>query len=55
VVVPTLLDGKFLRSPWGRDRIKNGDICRTKTLPGVVDAVTREDPEIKAMPQIPVP
>jgi CO/xanthine dehydrogenase Mo-binding subunit len=55
VVVPNMLHAKFLRNPYGRVRIKSLDIGRAKALPGVVDIVTWEDPEIKAMPELTVP
>jgi len=46
VVVPGMLHAKFLRSPHGRARIKSIDIGRAKELPGVVDIVTWDDPEV---------
>ena len=48
-VVPDMLHAKFLRNPYGRARIKSMDISKAKALDGVVEIVTWEDPEIKAM------
>ncbi len=48
-VVPDMLYAKFLRNPHGRAKIKSMDISKAKVLEGVVDIVTWEDPEIKAM------
>jgi CO/xanthine dehydrogenase Mo-binding subunit len=45
-VVPGMLHAKFLRSPYGRARIKGMDISKAKALEGVVDIVTWDDPEI---------
>ncbi len=55
VVVPNMLFAKFLRSPFGRARVKSLGISDAKALPGVVDIVTWEDPDIKAIPQIDLP
>jgi len=55
VVVPNMLFAKFLRSPHGRARIKSIDVSQARALPGVVEIVTWEDPEIKAMPQLTLP
>ena len=55
VVVPNMLFAKFLRSPHGRTRIKSMDVSQARALPGVVEIVTWEDPEIKAMPQLTLP
>jgi CO/xanthine dehydrogenase Mo-binding subunit len=55
VVVPDMLFAKFLRSPFGRARVKSLDISRARALPGVVDIVTWDDPDIEAMPQIDLP
>jgi len=49
VVVPNMLHAKFLRSPYGRVRIKSMDISKAKALEGVVDIVTWDDPEVKSM------
>jgi CO/xanthine dehydrogenase Mo-binding subunit len=40
IVVPDMLFAKFLRSPYGRARVKNMDIGRAKILPGVVEIIT---------------
>jgi CO/xanthine dehydrogenase Mo-binding subunit len=48
--VPNMLFAKFLRSPYGHAKIKSLDISKAKALPGVVDIVTWEDPDIRALP-----
>jgi CO/xanthine dehydrogenase Mo-binding subunit len=50
VVVPNMLCAKFLRSPYGRARIKSLDVSKARLLSGVVDIVTWDDPDIKDMP-----
>ncbi len=45
-VVPDMLHAKFLRSPYGRVKIKSIDISKAKALEGVVDIVTWDDPEV---------
>jgi CO/xanthine dehydrogenase Mo-binding subunit len=55
VVVSNMLIAKFLRSPYARAKIKSVDTTKAKALTGVVDIVTWEDPEIKGMPEMPVP
>jgi CO/xanthine dehydrogenase Mo-binding subunit len=55
VVVPDMLFARFLRSPFARARIKSLDISKARALPGVVDIVTWDDPDIKAIPQIDLP
>jgi CO/xanthine dehydrogenase Mo-binding subunit len=55
-VVPNMLSAKFLRSPYGHAKIKSMDVGKAKALKGVVDIMTWDDPDIKAMPQnMPVP
>jgi CO/xanthine dehydrogenase Mo-binding subunit len=49
VVVPNMLHAKFLRSPHGRAKIKSMDISEAKALDGVVDVVTWDDPDIRAI------
>ena len=49
VVVPDMLHAKFLRCPHGRAKIKSMDISKAKALEGVVDIVTWDDPDIKAL------
>jgi CO/xanthine dehydrogenase Mo-binding subunit len=39
-VIPDMLHAKYLRSPYGRVRIKSMDISRARALPGVVEIVT---------------
>jgi CO/xanthine dehydrogenase Mo-binding subunit len=48
-VVPDMLYAKFLRNPFGRAKIKSMDISKAKTLEGVVDVVTWDDPEVLAI------
>ena len=48
-IVPDMLHAKFLRNPHGRVKIKSIDISKAKTLEGVVDILTWEDPEIQKM------
>lgn len=50
VVVPGMIHGKILRSPYARARIKGMDTSRAEALPGVKAVVTWEDGQIKAMP-----
>jgi len=45
-VVPDMLHAKFLRSPYGRVKIKSMDVSKAKALEGVVDIVTWDDPEV---------
>jgi CO/xanthine dehydrogenase Mo-binding subunit len=49
VVVPDMLHAKYLRCPHGRAKIKSMDISKAKALEGVVDIVTWDDPDIKAI------
>jgi xanthine dehydrogenase molybdenum-binding subunit len=46
---PNLLHAKFLRSPYAYAVVKSVDFSQAKALPGVVDIVTWEDPELKAL------
>lgn len=48
-VVPNMLHAKFLRNPYGRAKIKSIDTSKALELPGVVDIITWEDPEVKSM------
>jgi CO/xanthine dehydrogenase Mo-binding subunit len=48
-VLPGMLHAKFLRSPYGRARIKSMDVSDAKALEGVMDIVTWDDPDIKSM------
>ncbi len=50
-VLPNMLYGKFLKSPYACARIKKVDTSKAEALPGVKAIVTYDDPEIKAMPQ----
>ena len=49
VVVPDMLHAKYLRCPHGRAKIKSMDISKAKALEGVVDIVTWDDPDLKAI------
>jgi CO/xanthine dehydrogenase Mo-binding subunit len=48
-VAPGMLFAKFLRSPYAHATIKSIDASAAKKVPGVVDVVTWEDPDIKAL------
>jgi CO/xanthine dehydrogenase Mo-binding subunit len=48
---PNLLHAKFLRSPYAYAVVKGVDLAKAKALPGVVDIVTWEDPDLKALQQ----
>jgi CO/xanthine dehydrogenase Mo-binding subunit len=48
-VVPDMLHAKFLRSPYANAAVKSADISKAKTLPGVVDIITWEDPDIQSL------
>ncbi|HTY63169.1 MAG TPA: molybdopterin cofactor-binding domain-containing protein [Acidobacteriota bacterium] len=49
VVLPDMLHAKFLRSPYGRVKIKSMDISKAKAIEGVVDVLTWDDPDVKAV------
>jgi CO/xanthine dehydrogenase Mo-binding subunit len=49
VVVPGMLSAKFLRSPYAHAKVKNLDASKAKALPGVVDIVTWEDPDLQTL------
>jgi CO/xanthine dehydrogenase Mo-binding subunit len=46
---PNMLHAKFLRSPYANAVVKSVDISKAKALPGVVDILTWEDPDLKAL------
>ena len=48
-VFPEMLEAKFLRSPYANARIKKMDISNAMKIPGVVDILTWEDEDIKAL------
>jgi len=48
IIFPNQLFGKIMRSPYAHARIKSMDISKAKALPGVVDIITWEDPEIQS-------
>ena len=43
---PNMLHAKFLRSPYAHAIVKSVDISKAKALPGVVDILTWEDPDL---------
>ncbi len=45
-VFPNMLHAKFLRSPHANAEIKSVDAAAAKKIPGVVDVVTWEDPDL---------
>jgi len=49
VVVPNMLHAKFLRSPYAHAVVKSVDVSRAKAIPGVVEIITWEDPELKVL------
>ena len=44
--VPDMLHARYLRSPYANARIKSMDVSKAKAIPGVVDVVTWEDPDL---------
>jgi xanthine dehydrogenase molybdenum-binding subunit len=50
VSLPNQLYAKFVHCPYAHAKAKSFDISKAKSLPGVRDIITYEDPEIKAMP-----
>jgi len=49
VILPNQLIAKVLRSPYARAKIKSIDTSKAEALPGVVDILTWEDPDVKAL------
>jgi CO/xanthine dehydrogenase Mo-binding subunit len=47
--VDNMLHAKFLRSPYANATVKSVDISEAKAIPGVVDIITWEDPDIKSL------
>jgi CO/xanthine dehydrogenase Mo-binding subunit len=45
-VFPDMLHAKFLRSPYANAEVKSVDTAAAKKIPGVVDIVTWEDPDL---------
>ena len=45
-VFPEMLHAKFLRSPYANAEVKSVDVAAAKKIPGVVDVVTWEDPDL---------
>lgn len=48
-MAPHMLFAKFLRSPYAHAVVKSVDSSQAQALPGVVDIVTWEDPDLKAL------
>ncbi len=46
-VVPSMLEAKFMRSPYAHARIKSYNKAKAMAVPGVVDIVTFEDEDVK--------
>jgi xanthine dehydrogenase molybdenum-binding subunit len=46
---PNMLHAKFLRSPYANAVVKSVDTSKAKGLPGVVDVITWEDPDLKVV------
>ena len=47
--VPDMLHAKFLRSPYANARVESVDTAKARAIPGVVDIVTWEDEDMKAL------
>ncbi|MDR1184763.1 MAG: molybdopterin-dependent oxidoreductase [Coriobacteriales bacterium] len=47
--LPDMLHAKFLRSPFAHSRVKKIDPTKALAIPGVVDVVMWDDPEIKEL------
>ena len=45
-VVPNMLEAKFLRSPYAHARIKSFNKAKALAVPGVVDIVQWDDPDL---------
>jgi len=48
-IAPDMLFAKFLRSPHANAVVQSVDISKARALPGVVDVITWEDPDMKAL------
>jgi len=46
-VVPNMLHARYLRSPYANARVKSVDASKAKAIPGVVDVITWEDPDLR--------
>ena len=46
-VVPNMLHAKYLRSPHANARIRSIDASKAKAIPGVVEIITWEDPDLR--------
>jgi xanthine dehydrogenase molybdenum-binding subunit len=54
ILLPNMLFGKVMRSPYGHARIKSMDTSKAEALEGVKAVIRWDDPEIKAMGTIPI-
>ncbi|MCL2877314.1 MAG: hypothetical protein FWF13_00880, partial [Acidobacteria bacterium] len=46
-VVPNMLHARYLRSPYANARIKSMDASKAKAIPGVIDVLNWEDPDLR--------
>ncbi|MBN1905013.1 MAG: hypothetical protein JW927_07940, partial [Deltaproteobacteria bacterium] len=46
-VVPDMVEAKFMRSPYAHARIKSYNLKKALAVPGVVDIVTYDDPDMQ--------
>ena len=49
VIVSDMLHAKFLRSPYARARARSIDATAARAIPGVVEIIPWDDPELKAL------
>ena len=47
-VVPNMLHAKYLRSPYANARIRSVDSSKAMAIPGVVEIITWEDPDLRS-------
>jgi len=52
IVLPNMLFGKSLKSPYARARIKSMDTSKAEALSGVKAVVRWDDPDVKAIPRL---
>src|SRR5262252_9066840 len=43
LIIPGMIEGKFLRSPYAHARIRSIDTAAAEAMPGVVTVLTRDD------------
>jgi CO/xanthine dehydrogenase Mo-binding subunit len=46
-IVPNMLHARFLRSPYANALIRSIDTSKAKAIPGVIDVITWEDPDLQ--------